>query len=156
MIDVANLEFDPEGLNDYLDFGFSVFGRTPVRGVHLLRCSSRLFAGPQGLSVEELDDPADAWLDRESSVDEVVGLAEAIINEAAAENTAGMSWSPRAAAWTRVSSTSFIRDRYRVRAFTYGVSVDPTRSAEAVKAAELARRLGSAGSCAARRFPPLP
>ncbi len=141
VIDVANLEFDPEGLNDYLDFGFSVFGHTPVRGVHMLRWSARLYAGPQGLSVEELADPADAWLDRDSSVDEVVGLAEASINAAAAAHDGDVVVPTSGGLDSRLIDV-LLRDRSRVRAFTYGVSVDPSRSGEAVKAAELARRLG--------------
>ena len=39
VIDYANLEFDPEGLGNYLDFGYSVLGHTPVKGVKFLRWS---------------------------------------------------------------------------------------------------------------------
>jgi hypothetical protein len=67
VVDLANLEFDPEGLNDYLDLGFSVFERTPVRDVRMLRHSARLLGGPAGLRVEYLDDPAPDWLERSST-----------------------------------------------------------------------------------------
>ena len=63
VIDPADLEFDPEGLNDYLDFGYCVFERTPVRDVRLLRHSSRVLSGPAGLRVEHLDDPTNEWFD---------------------------------------------------------------------------------------------
>ena len=141
VIDLADLEFDPEGLNDYLDFGFSVFGRTPVRDVRMLRFSSRLYSGPEGLRVEELDDPAYAWLERSSRVGEVVDLAEALVNEGVAD-AAGEVVVPTSGGLDSRFIDVLLHDRDRVRAFTYGGSDDPARSAEAVKAAELCRRLG--------------
>ncbi|HEY5169429.1 MAG TPA: asparagine synthase-related protein [Thermoleophilia bacterium] len=141
VIDLTDLEFDPEGLNDYLDFGFSVFGHTPVRDVRMLRFSSRLYSGPAGLRVDELDDPAYAWLERSSGVDEVVELAEELVNEAAAE-VPGEVVVPTSGGFDSRFIDVLLRDRSRVRAFTYGVSGDQARSAEAVKAAELCRRLG--------------
>jgi asparagine synthetase B (glutamine-hydrolysing) len=140
VIELADLEFDPEGLNDYLDFGFSVFERTPVRGVHMLRHSARLLRGPAGLRVEYLDDPAWAWLERSSTVDEVLELASAKINAAAA--AAGEVVVPTSGGLDSRLIDALLHDRSRVRAFTYGVSDDPRRSFEAVKARELARRLG--------------
>ena len=141
VIDLADLEFDPEGFNDYLDFGFSVFERTPVRGVHMLRYSARLLRGPAGLRVEYLDDPAWAWLDRRSTVDEVLELASAKINAAAA-TADGEIVVPTSGGFDSRLINVLLGDRRRVHAFTYGVSDDPRRSAEAVKARELARRLG--------------
>jgi len=141
VIDLTDLEFDPEGLNDYLDFGFSVFGRTPVRDVRMLRFSSRLYSGPDGLRVEELDDPAYPWLERSTRVNEVVDLADALVNEAAAE-VPGEIVVPTSGGFDSRFIDVLLHDRPRVRAFTYGVSGDQARSAEAVKAAELCRRLG--------------
>jgi hypothetical protein len=139
VIDLADLEFDPEGLNDYLDFGFSVFGRTPVRDVRVLRHSSRLLEGPGGLRVEHLDDPARAWFERRSSVDEVLDLVSARINDAAA--SAEDIVVPTSGGLDSRLIDLLLADRSRLRAFTYGVSDDPARSFEAVKARELARRL---------------
>src|ERR1035437_2827551 len=84
LIDLENVEFDPEGLKDYLDFGFSVFEHTPVRDVRMLRYSSRLHSGPDGLRVEHLEGPAYAWLDGKSTVDEVLDLTRAKVDEAVA------------------------------------------------------------------------
>jgi hypothetical protein len=83
VIDFANLEFDPEGLNDYLDFGYCVFEHTPVKDVRLLRFSSRLWQGPTGLRIEQLADPAVGWLEKSSTVDEVLEVAAALVNDAA-------------------------------------------------------------------------
>ena len=140
VIDLADLEFDPEGFNDYLDFGFSVFERTPLRDVRMLRYSSRLLSGPDGLRVEYLDDPAWAWLERESTVDEVLELASAKINAAAAGD--GEIVVPTSGGFDSRLINVLLTDRRRIRAFSYGTSDDPARSAEVVKAAELVRRLG--------------
>lgn len=140
VIDLADLEFDPEGLNDYLDFGFSVFERTPVRDVRMLRHSSRLMAGPSGLRVIELDDPAEPWLDRQSSVADVIELVRARVNDAA-RAAGGDVVVPTSGGYDSRFINLLLEDKARVRDFTYGVSDRPGESAEAVKAAELARRL---------------
>ena len=140
VIDLADLELDAEGLNDYLDYGFCVFERTPVRDVRLLRYSSRLLRGPGGLRVQYLDDPALPWLERRSTVDEVLEVASARINAAAAGD--GPVVVPTSGGLDSRLLNLLVSDRKRVRAFTFGVSDDPRRSLEAVRARELARRLG--------------
>jgi len=141
VIDLAQLEFDPEGFNDYLDFGFSIFERTPVRDVRPLRYSSRLWREPDGrLRVEYLDDPAYSWLEHRSSVPEVLELAEARINEAAGDQ--GEVVVPTSGGYDSRLIDLLLRDRSRLRTFTYGTSDEPSRSTEVVKARELARRLG--------------
>ena len=141
VIDLEHFEFDPEGFNDYLDFGFSVFEHTPVRDVHMLRHSSRLYRGPQGLRVEYLPDVACEWYDRRSTVDEVLEVASAKINAAAGEGE-GEVVVPTSGGLDSRLLNLLLHDRSRVRAFTYGVSDDQLRSSEVVKARELARRLG--------------
>ena len=141
VIDLGALEFDPEGLNDFLDFGFCVFERTPVRDVHMLRYSSRLWREADGrLTVERLDDPAYARLEQRSTVEEVLALAEARINEAA--GTAGEVVVPTSGGYDSRLIDLLLHDRSRLRAFTYGTSDDPRHSTEVVKARELAQRLG--------------
>lgn len=141
VIDLADAEFDPEGLNDFLDFGYSVFERTPIRDVHMLRYSSRLYAGPAGLRVECLDDPAEAWLGRETTVDEVLEAASAGIDAAVQDSTAEVVV-PTSAGLDSRFINALLRDRDRVRTFTYGINDHPERSFEVVKARELAKRLG--------------
>ena len=141
VIDLADLEFDPEGLNDYLDFGFCVFEHTPVKDVRLLRHSARLWAGPDGLRVEQLDDPTYEWFDGVSTVDEVVEAAAAAVN-AAAQRATGDVVVPTSGGLDSRFINMLLTDRSRVRAFTYGLSDRPERSDEVVKAAELSRRLG--------------
>jgi len=141
VIDIADVEFDPEGFNDYLDFGFSVFGRTPVRHVRMLPPASRLLRGRGGLRVERLPDPAPEWLDRESTVDEVLEIIGERI-AAATDATAGDIVVPTSGGCDSRLIDLLVPDRSRIRAFTYGVTDTPASSTEVVKARELARRLG--------------
>lgn len=140
VIDLVNAEFDPEGFNDYLDLGMSAFGRTPLRDVHTLRYSSRLYSGPRGLRVEHLDDPAEEWLDRRSTVDEVLGMASVKVNDAAASDAEIVV--PTSGGLDSRLIDVLLTDRRRVRTFTYGINDHPERSFETVKARELAERLG--------------
>ncbi len=141
VIDLAELEFDPEGFNDYLDFGFSVFERTPVRDVRMLRRSARLLSGPGGLRVEYLADPAHEWFDGRSSVADVLELAAAKIAGAAATQPGDVVVPTSGGLDSRLIDV-LLPERSRLRAFTYGTSDQPARSFEAMKALELARRLG--------------
>ncbi len=141
VIDLADLEFDPDGFNDYLHFGYSVFEQTPVRGVRVLRHSSRLIEGPHGLRVERLDDPANEWYERRSSVDDVFEAVTRTVNDAVG-SVAGDVVVPTSGGLDSRFINLVVRDRSRVRAYTYGVSDDPARSRDAVKGAEIARRLG--------------
>lgn len=141
VIDLANLEFDPEGLNDYLDFGYCVFEHTPVKDVHLLRYSSRLLTGPAGIRVEYLDDPTREWFDRSSTVDEVLEVATSVL-DTAVQGVKGEIVVPTSGGLDSRFINLLISDRSRVRTFTYGVNDRPNESQEVVKARELARRLG--------------
>jgi hypothetical protein len=140
VIDLATLEFDPEGFNDYLHFGYSVFEQTPVKGVRVLRHSTRLVEGPGGLAVETLPDPAEEWYERRSTVDEVVEAVAGAVNDAV-DDASGDVVVPTSGGLDSRFINLVVRDRSRVRAFTYGVSDDPARSRDAVKAKEVARRL---------------
>ena len=141
VIDLAGVEIDAEGFNDYLDFGYAVFERTPVRGVHVLRHSSRLMEGPDGLRVDYLPDSAEAWYERRSTVEEVLELASVAVNECAADADADVVV-PTSGGLDSRFINMLLDDRSRIRAFTYGQTDDPARSHDAVLAAELARRLG--------------
>ena len=64
VVNNAGIEWHPDGLNNYLDFGYSVFEQTPITHVKFLRHSSQLWLDDSGgVTVEHLDDPVDRWLD---------------------------------------------------------------------------------------------
>jgi hypothetical protein len=61
----SRIEFDTAGLTDYLDFGYSVFGHTPVRHVRFLPPCTELWLTSEGkLRTQPTPDPVDAWMGR--------------------------------------------------------------------------------------------
>jgi asparagine synthetase B (glutamine-hydrolysing) len=143
VIDYADVEFDPEGLNNFLDFGYSVFEQTPVKHVKFLRHSARLLAQDDGtLTVEYLDDPVEGWLDRRCSEDEVIDLLRARVN-AWERRTDGEIVIPTSAGHDSRLLNWLVEDKSRIRSFTYGVSNNQEASLEVVYARHLAQVLGT-------------
>ena len=82
VIDYADLQFHPEGFRNFLEFGYSVFGQTPLRNIHFLQHSSRLTVCDDGtLKIESLPDPVDNWLGRTTNEDELIDLIRHSIRE---------------------------------------------------------------------------
>jgi len=143
VIDYTNLEFDPEGFNNYVDFGYSVLEQSPVKHVKFLRHSSRLLIDENGkLKAECLADPLDKWLDYKISEDDVIDLVkervrawEATVNGEIVIPTSG-GYDSRLLNWC-------IKDKSRIRTFTYGISENQARSYEVVYAHRLSELLGT-------------
>ncbi|MGB4775437.1 MAG: hypothetical protein WBP45_09710, partial [Daejeonella sp.] len=75
VIDFENLEFHPEGFNNYINFGYSVFEQTPVKNVKILRYSSRLLINEKNkFEVEHLNDPVELWSSKVSQEDDVLDI----------------------------------------------------------------------------------
>src|SRR5690606_34982005 len=76
VIDFDNVEFDPEGLRNYLEFGYSVFGKTPIRDVHFLDHSTVITkTNKNELKIEQSDDIAENEIAKgEISEDEVIDM----------------------------------------------------------------------------------
>lgn len=144
VVDCANLEIDHQGLRDYMDFGYCVFGHTPVRDVHVLPHSSRLIRLDDGtLRVERMEDAAVKALDEMAlSEDEIwewirdsVRRWEASVDGEIVIPTSG-GYDSRILNW-------MVGDKERIRSFTYGITSPQSASSEVVYAQELSRRLGT-------------
>lgn len=144
VIDYGNLEIDHQGLRDYMDFGYCVFGHTPVRDVRILPHSSRLVRLEDGtLQVEAMEDRAVGALDRTVlSEDEIwerlrdsVRRWEASVDGEIVIPTSG-GYDSRILNW-------MLGDKRRIRSFTYGITSPQSASSEVVYAQELSRRLGT-------------
>ncbi len=67
-IDSTDIKIDLDGLTDYFKFGYSVFGRTPVKGVNFLRPNENLILKVDGtLGVDKSPDPVNKWVGVETS-----------------------------------------------------------------------------------------
>jgi len=141
VIDDRTLELDPEGLRIYLQFGYSALGTTPIRYVRILPPNSRIQAGPEGLMIEKLQDPAEAWLDRQSSEKDTIELFFSLVREWESRQP-GTIVVPTSGGFDSRLLNLALADRSRVRAFTYGISADQDQSREVVYARKLTELLG--------------
>lgn len=143
VIDYANLEFHPEGFNNYLDFGYSILGQTPVKHVKFLRYSSRLIADEQGkLSVEYLEDPVEQWIDYRLSEDDIIDLIRERVREWE-RSVEGEIIIPTSGGYDSRLLNWMIEDKSRIRSFTYGISENQAESYEVVYARQLSKNLGT-------------
>jgi hypothetical protein len=143
VIEFADLEFDPEGFNNYLDFGYSVLEQTPVRHVKFLRHSARLSFDDNGkINVEYLDDPTDRWLDLRLSESDVFDLLQSRIRNWE-HSCSGEIIIPTSGGYDTRLLNLMIEDKSRVRSFTYGISEKQSDSFEVVYAKRLSELLGT-------------
>lgn len=143
VIDFDDLEFHPEGFNNYLDFGYSVFEQTPVKNVKFLRHSSRLTTEEAGsIKVEYLDDPAEKWACQISKEKDVWEHLEAAV-QAWEKQVDGEIVIPTSGGFDSRVLNLLINDKSRIRSFTYGVSNPQSASYEVVHAKKLSELLGT-------------
>lgn len=138
------LVFHPEGLYNFLDFGYSVLEQTPLANIRFLRHSSRLWRTATGaLEVEYLADPFDFYHPTRLSEADIIELIRERVQawEASLPSDKEIvlplsgGYDSRLLLWC-------LRDPSRVRAYTYGISADQSRSTEVVYAQALAARFG--------------
>jgi hypothetical protein len=140
----ADLKFHPQGLFNYLDFGYSVFGQTPIEDLQFLPPASKLLRGNNGrLVVKRLSDPIERWWDYRLSEGDVIELIRERVQEWEArlphdqEIVLPLSggFDSRLLLWS-------LKDKSRVRAYTYGISSDQSLSTDVVHAKALAKHFG--------------
>lgn len=140
----GSLTFDAEGLYNYLDFGYSVFGQTPVAEVCFLPPSTRLYRATDGsLVFERLADPVEQWWDYRLAEDELFELiSERVQTWEASLPPYQEIVLPLSGGFDSRLLLWCIRDTSRVRAYTYGLSEDQDRSTQVVHARNLAEHFG--------------
>lgn len=136
-----NLKFHPEGLSNYFDFGYSVFGQTPVQNIHFLPPSSRLFRNHDGkLLIEQMTDPFEKWIDYTLSEVDIIDLIKERVqnweknlppNQKIILPLSG-GFDSRLLLWC-------LKDKSRIQAYTYGISSKQDESTEIVHAKQLAK-----------------
>lgn len=143
VIDFGNLEFHPEGLNNYLEFGYSVFEQTPIKNIKFLRHSSKLIQYDNGtLGIEYLEDPVIQLLDRSTHEDDILNLLWKTIN-GWEQSVQGDIVIPTSGGYDSRLLNLLIEDKSRIRSFTYGLSDNQDESFEVVYARQLSKSIGS-------------
>lgn len=143
VIDFDDFEFHTEGFNNFLDFGYSVFGQTPLRHIKFLLHSSRLTLRDDGrFEIVRLPDPVDAWLDKISHEDDALHLLSLSVNEWERSHT-GEIILPTSGGYDSRLLNLLIEDKSRIRSFTYGPSENQSGSYEVVYARKISEILGT-------------
>ena len=142
VIDTDDVVFHPEGLNNYLDYGYSVFGQTPVQDVKFLPPNSRLTISKDQITVESLPDPIEYWENKTTTPEEALEQLEDFIQKWE-KSVQGNIVIPTSGGYDSRLLNYFIKDKSRVRTFTYGISRFQENSFEANYAHELSNILGT-------------
>jgi hypothetical protein len=136
----ANFHF--EGLKNFLDYGYSVFGQTPIENVKFLSPESHLFRYDDGkLAVEKMPDPVEKWIDYTLSENDIIDL----IQERVRSWEASLPYNqeivlPLSSGFDSRLLLWCLLDKSKVRAYTYGLSKQQDQSIEIIYARELAKR----------------
>lgn len=143
VIDYRNLEFHPEGFHNYLDFGYSVLGQTPVKHVKFMPPHSTLTVGEDGsVRVRQNPDPTDAWFGRHTSEQEAFDCLRASVANWE-RSVEGEIVIPTSGGHDSRLLNLMVTDRSRIRSFTYGISPRQNDSYEVVYARRLSEMLGT-------------
>jgi len=143
VIDFNNIEFHPEGLNNYLDFGCSILEQTPIKHIKFLRHSSRLTIHDNGkLEIEYLEDPVDRWLGKTTREDDVFHLLYKAVRDWE-RSVGGEIIVPTSGGYDSRLLNFIIGNKSRIRSFTYGISENQALSYEGVYAKKLSQILGT-------------
>lgn len=144
VIDYSDIEFHPEGFNNYLDFGYSVFQQTPLKNIKFLRHSSEIWVENNKLKIVEKPDPVIKWFKDNPGYkdeEEVLELIKQKVRDWE-KNTEGDIIIPISGGYDSRLLAYFIKDKSHLKAFTYGVSNKQEDSYEVVNAKEISKRLG--------------
>jgi hypothetical protein len=144
VIDFNNIEIHPEGFNNYLDFGYSVFGQTPIKNIKFLRHSSEIFVKNKEIKIIEHPDPIKKWFREKreySDENDIMNLIKYKIQDYE-KNTNGPIIIPTSGGFDSRLLNYFIKEKTRIRAFTYGVSKKQNKSFESIHAKKLCEALG--------------
>ena len=142
VIDYANLDIDPAGLAAYLDFGYSVFGHTPVKHVKFLLPNQRLVLQDGQLSVLNDEDPIIRQLGGHTKEEDVLDLLHKQVNNWANSFEEDILI-PTSGGFDSRLMNVLIEDKSRIHAYTYGTSYNQGKSRESVYAGLLSKRLGT-------------
>ena len=130
VIDFKNIVFHPEGLYNYIDFGYSVFEQTPLRGVKFLPPNATIIKG----KISYQHDPSDIEI-----TGNVFELIQSKVNTW--ERTVREVVLPLSGGYDSRMLACMV-NKYKTFAFTYGISSRQYDSIEVVKAKKVCKILG--------------
>lgn len=143
VVDFANLEFHPAGLRNFLRFGYSVFQQTPVRDVKFLPPATRVQVWPgERLELVALADPVEDGLGGVSDERDVLARLEHVVHQWE-QQVGGDIVLPTSGGYDSRLLNLLVRDRRRIRSFSFGLSSRQQISHEVVYARAVSEKLGT-------------
>lgn len=142
VIDHANFEWDPEGLRNYLQCGFSFLGRTAIKNVEYLTHSATLDRSADGaINITQHDDVALSKLGRGYTEDAIWDLMAATIQKAE-HDIKGTIVVPTSGGFDSRLINYFIEDKKRIKAYTYNNAEENNVSYNVVYAQAFCEKFG--------------
>lgn len=138
VINFNYFDWHPEGLKNYLDFGYSVFQYTPLKYVRFLPPNSSVCYENEGLKVVTGKDRVEERFGKKVSESEIFDRIKTSINEWL-KNNQGDVLVPTSGGYDSRLINFLIEDKSRIRSFTYGLSSSQKDSSEV----QIAKRISS-------------
>lgn len=126
-----------EGLSNFCEFGYSVFEQTMFKDVKFMRYYSRLILS-ENIEIEYKKDPVleKSFLESSSSEDEAINLMQKYISDIESKIDGDIVL-PTSGGYDSRILNYFIKDKRRIRSFTYGISKDQSQSDEVIHAKKI-------------------
>lgn len=137
-------EIDEEGLGNYFEFGYSVFEKTPFRSVKFLRYFSGIELSQSALKIKYKSDPVlrDDFIHAESSEEAVIELMQQYVSYIESK-VKGYIVTPTSGGYDSRILNYLVKDKNRIKSFTYGISKSQSDSYEVVHAKKISEILGT-------------
>lgn len=135
LIDYGNLELDPAGLTAYLNFGYSVFGRTPIKGIYFLRQNESINYIDNRVIKNVLNEPVETQIRSDMCETEVWALFESKIKDLVGNERTVV---PLSGGFDSRLIAFFSCRNTEIETFSYGVSREQKKSIEVKRAKEFA------------------
>lgn len=133
VIDKQDFSFDPEGFNNYLDYGFSVFGQTPIKNVKFLDPCQKIIISKTGIKITNLSDPVSKFSRKQTDIEQVVKILATSLQKWQKKNKKIIL--PLSGGFdSRLLLKLLDKSISDIFSFTYGLSPDQRRSIEVVNA----------------------
>jgi len=129
---------DEEGLSNFCEFGYSVFEQTIFKDVKFMRYYSKLIISNNGIKIEYKEDPVLSmlFLEKGYDEDEVINLMQSYVSSIESKIDGDIVL-PTSGGYDSRLLNYLIKDKDRIRNFTYGISKDQSKSTEVVHAKKI-------------------
>lgn len=129
----------PEGLFNFCEFGYSVFEQTMFRDVKFMRHYSKLILSEK-VEIEYKKDPVleASFLESLSNEESVIDLMQSYISDIES-SIEGDIVLPTSGGYDSRILNYFIKDKSKIRSFTYGISKNQSESTEVTHAKMIAK-----------------